>query len=145
MENLAKISCDLSPTNPSSNLQIEVWIDNNKIFDNYITEHRHIEYRISDDDEREHEIKFVLKNKTDADTIVDELGAIIKDSLINITNIKFDDIDLGYIVNQLSVYRHNHNGHSNWADEKFYGSMGCNGILTLKFTTPIYLWLLENM
>ena len=27
----------------------------------------------------------------------------------------------------------------------FFGNMGCNGYVSLKFATPIYLWLLEHM
>lgn len=144
MEPIIKIGCDIASTNPSADLQLEMWIDNNKILDTCIVEHRHIEHRILDVD-GEHELKFVLKNKKDSDTQIDEAGNIIKDSLIEITNLTFDDIELNHIMHQLSVYRHNSNGRTDYIEDKFYESMGCNGTVTLKFTTPIYLWLLENM
>jgi len=46
---------------------------------------------------------------------------------------------------KLAQYQHDFNGTGNPTIDKFYGEMGCNGTVSLKFTTPIYLWLLENM
>ena len=145
MTNFATIKCDLSCTNPASALETEVWLDDTKIFDGQIVEPRHIEYRFNDDIECEHELKFVLKNKTDQHTTVDDAGNIVSDSLIQINNLRFDDIELGYIFTQLNQYQHNNNGNTDWVVEKCYGDLGCNGTVSLKFTTPIYLWLLENM
>lgn len=144
MQDLVKFECDIEPTNPDAGLQLEVWIDQHRIFDDRVTDLRHIEYSIVDND-AEHELKFVLKNKTDVDTSIDEHGNIVKDSLIKIENIKFDDIALGHTFTQLSTYTHNFNNHGQPVLEKFYGNMGCNGTVSLKFTTPLYLWLLENM
>jgi len=49
------------------------------------------------------------------------------------------------IVNSLAEYRHDFNGSQPPTVAKFYSEMGCNGTVSLKFTTPVYLWLLENM
>jgi len=46
---------------------------------------------------------------------------------------------------ELATYTHDFNGTKELTQEKFYGVMGCNGTVSLKFATPIYLWLLENM
>lgn len=145
MTNFATIKCELSCTNPAFALETEVWLDDSKIFDGRIIEPRHIEYRIDDDIECEHELKFVLKNKTDQHTTVDDAGNIVSDSLIQIRNLRFDDIELGYIFTQLNQYRHNNNGNTDWVVEKCYGDLGCNGTVSLKFFAPVYLWLLENM
>jgi hypothetical protein len=37
------------------------------------------------------------------------------------------------------------NGTSEVTEDKFYSELGCNGTVSLKFTTPMYLWLLEHM
>lgn len=144
MENFVKFECDIAPTDPDAKLELEIWIDSHKIFDNCVTESQHIEHSLADDD-GEHELRFVLKNKDDLKTVIDSEGNIVKDSLINIDNLKFDDIELGYTVTELSTYTHNFNNHGEQTVQKFYGTMGCNGTVTLKFTTPLYLWLLENM
>ena len=145
MTNFATIKCELSSTNPAAELETEVWLGDTKIFDGRIIEPRHIEYRFNDDEDRVHELKFVLKNKNDSHTVLDHAGNIVKDSTIKIENLKFDDIELGHLFYQLANYHHNRNGHGEWANTKFFGEMGCNGTVTFKFTTPVYLWLLENM
>jgi hypothetical protein len=98
-----------------------------------------------DDDESEHEFKFVMKNKTQEHTIVDAGGNITRDAMLSIANLTFDDIKLGHLFTEQSVYHHDFNGSQNPVEDKFFGDMGCNGYVSLKFTTPIYLWLLENM
>jgi hypothetical protein len=145
MQQTWKIQCDISSTNPDSALQLEIWINNEKILDSQIVEPRHFEYRMPDDDDGEYELKFLLKNKKDSDTTVDELGNILHDSLINISNIKVDDIEVNQLMYHLVTYTHDNNGHGPVTENKFFGTLGCNGTATLKFTTPIYLWLLENM
>ena len=59
--------------------------------------------------------------------------------------VEFDDIEIDQIVSELAEYHHNFNGTQPAIVDQFYGEMGCNGTLRLEFTTPIYLWLLENM
>jgi hypothetical protein len=49
------------------------------------------------------------------------------------------------MITQQATYTHNFNGAGAETQEKFYGEIGCNGIVSLKFSTPIYLWLLEHM
>jgi hypothetical protein len=109
-----------------------------------VTEEKQISMEIPDDDS-EHELRFILKNKTAEHTQVDEAGNIISDSTLAITDLAFDEIKLGYIATALTVYTHDFNGTAEESQHKFYSEMGCNGTVNLKFTTPLYLWLLENM
>ena len=97
------------------------------------------------DDDSEHEFKFVMKNKTQEHTVVDDTGNITADAMLSIANITFDDIKLGHLFIEKSVYHHDFNGSQAPIEDKFFGDIGCNGYVSLKFTTPIYLWLLENM
>ena len=139
------ISCEIDTTDASVPLDIAVFIDDQVIFDHCAVDgviqlsHDMIE------DEADHELRFVMKNKLPEHTQVDEQGDIVKDARIVIRNISFDEIPLGQIVIKKAEYTHNFNGSSETVVDKFYGEIGCNGAVSLKFSTPIYLWLLENM
>lgn len=103
--------------------------------------------KISVDDqlETEHSLELILKNKLSEHTTVTESGEIITDAVLKVTNISFDQIISDNIVFGQAQYTHNFNGTQSVINEKFFGTMGCNGIVELKFSTPVYLWLLENM
>jgi hypothetical protein len=134
-------------TNSADNpLGLEVWVDD-KLLQNIesVTAPTTISVEVEDADDVEHELKFVLKNKTQEHTTVDEAGNIVKDSVIEIKDIKFDEIELGHMFFEQAAYTHDFNGSGPATEEKFYGTMGCNGSVSLKFTAPMYLWLLENM
>jgi hypothetical protein len=64
---------------------------------------------------------------------------------VTVSDIRFDGIDCQYLTTNLAEYQHDFNGTGDPTIDKFYGEMGCNGTVSLKFTTPIYLWLLENL
>jgi hypothetical protein len=139
------ISCEITSSDTSVSLGLEVWVDDFLIVNSdHVEEPITINHDISDDD-GEHELRFVLKNKTDAHTEIDQNGNIIKDSMLTVTNLKFEDIALEQVFYDLATYEHDFNGTGKKVQNKFYGNLGCNGTVTLKFSTPMYLWLLENM
>jgi hypothetical protein len=86
-----------------------------------------------------------MKNKTQEHTQVDADNNILTDSCISIENLSFDEIPLGQIFIDQAIYQHDFNGTAEAVRDKFFGIMGCNGTVTLSFTCPIYLWLLEHM
>jgi hypothetical protein len=137
--------CSIAPTNAAAALGMEIWVDNQKLFDQaHVQEHHKISTDLSDDD-GEHELRFVLKNKLSKHTQVDANNTIVSDARISVSNIEFDGIALDQLVSELAEYRHNFNGTGEPIIDKFYSELGCNGTVTLKFTTPVYLWLLEHM
>jgi hypothetical protein len=69
----------------------------------------------------------------------------VSDAVLTIKDLAFDEIKLGHMLTELATYTHNFNGTKEPVQEKFYGAMGCNGTVSLKFAAPVYLWLLENM
>lgn len=145
MSTTANISCSIGVTDPSANLGLEIWVDDQCLIDTpAITSAASMSFDL-DDADGEHELRFILKNKTFDHTELDADGNIVRDARITISDIKFDQIELGQIVTRQAVYTHNFNGTQEETKEKFYGEMGCNGTVSIKFTTPIYLWLLENM
>lgn len=145
MNNTTSISCDIGTTDATAALGLEIWLDDQKILDcNHVQESLNFCHKISDEDQ-EHVLKFILKNKTAEHTQVDSENRIIKDACLTVTNVKFDDIPLGQVLFDLALYEHDYNGTGSPTQEKFYGQMGCNGVVTMPFSTPIYMWFLENM
>ena len=146
MQNKFTISADVDTNSADAPLGFEVWVDGVLLQNvDSVAGPTTISVDVEDADDVEHELKFVLKNKTQEHTTIDESGNIIKDSVLEIKNIKFDEIELGHMFYEQAVYHHNFNGNGVDTVEKFYGTMGCNGSVVLKFSTPMYLWLLENM
>ena len=124
---------------------MEIWLDDQQIFNqDWVTEPQTVSYEFSDCD-ADHELRFVMKNKTVDHTKVDESGVIVKDACLVISDLAFDEIALGHMVTEKTEYTHDFNGTGSLIQDKFFGKMGCNGVVSLKFTTPVYLWLLENM
>ena len=124
---------------------MEIWIDNTCVFDQaHVSESYQITHDL-DDADGEHVLRITLKNKLPAHTEIDELEQIVSDAMITVSNIAFDEIDCTQIVSEQAVYRHNLNGTGPEIEDRFFADLGCNGTVKLKFSTPIYLWLLENM
>jgi hypothetical protein len=144
MSNTVAITCTVDTTDPDTALGFEAWFDDQKFFDiDHVQAQQKIIVEI--DDEGEHELRFVLKNKTSDHTQVDVAGNIVSDARLIIANLAFDEIKLGHIITEQAIYTHDFNGTQTTTQAKFYGEMGCNGTVSLKFTTPIYVWLLEHM
>ena len=152
-----KLEFDVGTTDAECKLGVKVMLDNNVIYDNlHVTEINHIAHDINDQD-AEHELTIELYGKLPEHTKIDSAGNIVKDALITVKNFKIDDIDISSILTtypthlysdvptHIVQYCHDFNGTQPAIIDAFHGAMGCNGTVTLKFTTPIYLWLLENM
>ena len=126
-------------------LGTEVWIDNICVVNvEHVDRVVHFSHMLEEDN-AEHELRIVMKHKTPDHTELDNAGNIIRDAMLSISDIKFDEIALGQVLLNKAVYTHDFNGSQPPVDDKFFGDLGCNGTVSLKFTAPTYLWLLENM
>jgi len=140
-----KITFSVSPTDSQAKLGFEAWLNDQKVVDiDHVQALTEILIPV-DDSEAEHVLKLVLKGKQPAHTTINESGEIVSDARLQISNLAVDSIILGQIVIEKTTYTHDFNGHSDVIKDQFFGIMGCNGTVELRFTTPIYLWLLENM
>jgi hypothetical protein len=140
-----KFSCVVAPSDTATPLGCEIWIDDACVFDqDHVNEPTVVDHKFSDDD-GEHLLRITLKNKLPEHTRIDDQDNIVSDALLSVTEISFDEIDCTQIVQDLAVYRHNLNGTAPEIEDRFFSDMGCNGTVELKFTTPVYLWLLESM
>jgi hypothetical protein len=139
------ITFDLDSTDYTAKLAFEVLLNDTVVFaTEHVTQPTAVEFVITDD-EGEHELKFVLKNKTQDHTAIDEHGNIVSDAMLSIATVAMDEIKLGHMFFEQTRYHHDTNGAELLTEHKFFGAMGCNGYVSLKFSTPIYLWLLEKM
>ena len=140
-----KFTCCVNTTDNSAPLGVEILLDDQLIYNrDVISGPEEVSYDFPDE-EGQHVLQFKLKNKTGEHTKIDESGSIVSDACLTITDVAFDAIDLGQVLFDHAVYEHDFNGTGAVTKEGFFGTMGCNGTVTFKFTTPIYLWLLENM
>lgn len=136
---------DIKNTDHSAMLTVTVQLNETVIFGpSVVTNDTPIHIPLTDD-AADHELKIVLAGKTADHTELDDNNNIVKDAVIMLDNIKLDDIDITQLFVEKSVYHHNTNNTTDWTQDSCYGIMGCNGTVSLKFSTPSYLWLLENM
>ncbi|WP_353482442.1 hypothetical protein [Haliscomenobacter sp.] len=143
--NTIPIEVDISTNRAECALGARVFVNGVKIYDNaHVTETHHFSHDISDED-GEHELCIELYGKLPEHTQINDAGEITQDALLSVANIQVDGIDISQISANLIEYHHDFNGGQAAIVDRFYGNMGCNGQLKLQFTTPIYLWLLENM
>jgi len=140
-----KISFDIETSDAECPLGVQIWLDGAVLLtNNHVQEKISFAHDIVDDDS-EHKLQVIIWGKTADHTKVDEAGNITKDALISISKIQVDEIDIVQIFHARAQYHHDFNGSQAPVTDKFHRYMGCNGAVTFKFSTPIYLWLLENM
>ena len=145
MNNTVQIACRINTTDVLSQLGLTIKLNDDIIFNSeHINGPVDFAHELNDDD-GEHLLEFIMKNKTDKDTKIDVEGNIVKDASLIISDLAFDELELKHVFVEHAVYSHNFNGSGKNVQDKFYGEMGCTGTVSLKFTTPIYMWLLENM
>lgn len=103
----------------------------------------YVEFDVELTEGTEYKLFIRLENKINSDVVQNEdKTAIINDMLLNIVSIEIDEINLGNLINTQS---------------RFVGddaarpvlvqctNLGWNGTWELSFTSPFYVWLLENI
>jgi len=96
-----------------------------------------------------------LTNKEDSDTVLQKDNyddpdnyTIISDMLLNVVSLEIEEIDLSNILYNLGVYTVDkpvvYNGELT-NTIKHVTCMGWNGVWSLTFGNPFYIWLLENL
>ena len=140
------ITFNLGTTAPHAPLGVEVRFDNTSVFKtDHLKETTTVSFSCSDDDDGEHVLEIEFTCKLPEHTKITESGEIVQDALISIDQLTIDDIDIDLIFSTLAEYTHDFNGSGETVTERCYNRLGCNGVVRFKFTTPVYLWLLENL
>ena len=113
-----------------------------------------IEFENEFEEGKEYQLIIKRSGKTPKQTIVNAKGDILKDQLLNIKRIEIDEIDIGALVYE-GLYTPEYP--EPWATQqreqgiklenefKNVTEMGFNGTWRFKFSSPFYMWLLENL
>lgn len=123
----------------------KVFVNETLIFDDIVDSKKQISFSGKLPDGK-HVLAIELCEKDKYQTIIED-GKIVKDQLLNIDSISFDEIEIGFLKYALSKYYYNENlidKDPAKADSSVI-NLGINGRWELEFTTPIYIWLLENV
>ena len=141
----AKISFDIETSNPICPLGIQICLDDAVLLsNNHVQEKIQFSHSMSDQDSQ-HKLRIVVQGKLPEHTKIDEAGNIVKDATLQISNVMIDEIEIDQLFLDRCVYVHDFNGTQPEIQDTFHGIAGCNGTISFEFSTPIYLWLLENM
>jgi len=146
-EEKLKFVITLSATFWERRPQFSIWLDEQQLISSELPDTAQhpicFEHTV---DTGPHSLKIRLENKTIQDTVL-ENGTVVKDMLLNIDDITIDDISLGNLL-WSAEYRldqpQEYNGKTiDHLDNCV--NLGWNGTYTLKFSSPFYIWLLEQL
>jgi hypothetical protein len=132
--------------------KFSIWIDDTKIQDGEITsaERQIIEFS-QELSETDHQLKIRLENKEDSDVLKDNYDdpvnfKVLNDMLLHIKDIMIDDISLGHLLWKATYYPDEKKIIDGKEIESLTGcvDLGWNGSYVISFSSPFYIWLLEN-
>jgi hypothetical protein len=130
----------------SNDLKLTARLNGRVFFDQTLTQDTvSIETEFPDVDGETYLLEIEMSGKLPEHTTVDDDGNIVEDCMIEISDFAIDDIKLAQLFTEKTQYHHDFNGSQAPIVDKFFGDMGCNGVVKFEFTAPSYLWLLENM
>lgn len=135
----------LSGTLPPSGKRpaFSIWVNDTQYITGAVgTDVEYFTFYTEIEEDREHSLYIRLENKEIGDTTVSEDGTITSDMLLNVESVDIDEIELGVMKWTHSVYTPDDQDISPLKD---CINLGWNGRWQLKFTSPFYLWLLDNM
>jgi len=138
------VSFTVSNTGHKQPLTLRLLLDGTCLWGSVVTDIQTVTVDLPAEDGN-HSLTWEMSGKTTEYTVLDSDNNIVSDACLEFANIEFDGINVDAIVQKLAQYHHDFNGNGTAINDKFYHSMGCNGTVTLDFTSPFYLWLLEHM
>jgi hypothetical protein len=153
-----KFKIELFATMWDKSPHAEIMIDDKQFFAGDITGTNEkpdtIVFETELEDEKKYDFKIISTGKTQNQTIINDKGDILKDQLLHIKSIEIDEIDIGGLVYE-GIYTPQYP--EPWATQqrdsgkelkksfKNVTQMGHNGEWKFTFTSPFYMWLLENL
>jgi hypothetical protein len=143
MDDRSTVRFNIASTDPSVDLALTIYLDKVSVFTTPHVAHDICYQHEFEDIIGEHEFELVMSNKTAEHTQCDEDGNIVKDVMLSV-QFSIDDVNQNSAFEKHTVYTHDFNGSQPEIQDTFHGFMGCNGRLSLKFTTPLFLWILAT-
>lgn len=143
-QNISTLAFKAKATN--DDLRLTTRLNGRVFFDQILTQQEVlVQTEFSDIDGETYLLEIEMSGKLPDHTVLDEQGCITEDRVIELSNFALDDIALVQLFTENSQYHHDFNGSRAPVVDKFFGALGCNGVLKFEFTTPAYVWMLENM
>lgn len=137
-----KIELDLVANKNCTEVMLDVYCDDRKIFSTSATDVTHTVEIDVDDQPAQHQLRLVMSGKTRQHTKLDDQGNIAEDVFFTVSRLEFEELDMREIFCLgRPCYRHSFNGTRSEFLDEFYGFIGCNGTVELIFETPVFLWL----
>lgn len=132
----------LSSTVDCNDVNINVYVDNEKIFQSVATiAEQTIVHEVAEEP-GDHVLRLEMSGKTKNHTKINSAGEMTYDVAFLVNVLEFEDIDMTPVLYTGNpCYTHNLNGSAAERIDEFSGFMGCNGTVDFKFFTPIYLWM----
>jgi hypothetical protein len=141
-----KLELDFSANKDCADIVLQVNCDGKKIAQSTATQAQQTVCLELPEDAQDHVLQLVMSGKNNTHTTVDSQGQPIEDVFFTIDRLEFEDLDMKEIFCQgLTCYTHSFNQPQPTILDEFYGFIGCNGTIDIKFRTPFYLWLDEHM
>jgi hypothetical protein len=141
------IELDISANTDCNDIVLTVYVDHHKIFQSTAqSQIQTITYDL-DEDPEEHKLLLVMSGKNSTHTRLDDNDQIVSDIFFTINRLEFEQLDMKELFCQgrRSWHTHSFNSSQPEFDDEFYGDIGCNGTVVIPFSTPIYLWLSDNL
>lgn len=138
------VSFTVSNTGHEQPLTLRLLLDGACLWESVVTDTQTVAVDLSAEDGN-HQLTWEMSGKPSEYTVLGSDNNIVSDVCLELANMEFDGINVDQLIQKLAQYRHDFNGTGAAGEHKFYHSMGCNGTVTLDFTSPFYLWLLEHM
>ena len=110
-----------------------------------------INFKVDIEDNSSNCLDIIFDNHHMSDTVIDDVGAVIKGKWIIIENIKFEGIDLEHLLFDNGLITVNDEWYNKQDREKwplkrrFETELSWNSKYTINFDSPLYIWLLENL
>ena len=131
-----KFYIQLSPNYWNKPPKIKIDVNNDIVWDAYITDNKVIEFTKEIPNDTKAKLNITLYDKTQDQTIV-ENGKIIKDQLLFLIKIMLNDMDIEKLI-----YSAKYTVGTEVKNEVTV--LGQNATWCLEFETPLYMWFLEN-
>ena len=125
-------------------IKLAIALDNEIIWQGDPGNPQQIVHEFDDADNADHLLTITLSGKLPKHTEVDDQGNIVSDLLVNVSQFSLESVPIDHVVWRQSKYYHDFNGTQPSITDEFFGDMGCNGRVEFKFSSPVYIWLLEN-
>jgi hypothetical protein len=137
-------SLSFTASAPNADFSLTVVLDQQTVYQGTVPNLVEINCAIPEDS-AQHALTIAMSGKNSTHTQIDTDGNIVADATLEFKNFKIAGVDIDQIVYKNAVYQHQYNSNGPVIQDQFYGTMGCNGVVTLSFCTPVYDWIVEHL